>query len=257
MKITMLGCGSSAGVPFIACDCPVCTSKDPKNQRMRVSLLIEANGKSILIDSSPDLRHQALAFNIRRIDAVVYTHDHADHVNGIDDLRSFNYLSKEAIPVFGDEKTLKSIESRFPYAFLEKPDNLWYRPCLVPHPFEDKAVGNFSVMGVDFSYFELGHGKVKSFGYRIGNFVYSTDCDVIPEAAFEVISGVDTWIVDCLRYSPSYSHADLNMTLGWVKRAKPRRAILTHMNHDFDYDTLKAELPAGVEPGYDGLVIEL
>lgn len=257
MKITLLGCGSSAGVPFIGCDCQVCAGRHPKNNRTRASIFVEAKGKNILIDSSPDLRQQALRHNIRRVDAVLYTHDHADHINGIDELRSFNYLANEVIPVFGDRETLDSIKSRFPYAFMEKPDAIWYRPCLASNPFVGKAVGKISPLGVDFSYFQLGHGSVKSYGYRIGNIAYFTDCDVIPDEAFEAISGIDTWIVDCLRYTPSYSHSELKRTLGWIERVKPRRAILTHMGHEFDYEKLKAELPPGIEPGYDGLVIEM
>lgn len=257
LKITMLGCGSSAGVPFIGCNCAVCTSDDPKNKRTRVSLMVETGGKYLLIDSSPDLRQQALRAKLDRVDAVIYTHDHADHANGLDELRSFNYLQQGAIPIYGDAHTLKMIKQRFDYAFLPKPENLWYRPCLIPHATVDKAVGSFDLMGQEIRYYELGHGKAKTYGYRIGNFAYSTDCDYIPEASFAALEGLDVWIVDCLRYTTSYSHAHLEMTLGWIERVKPKRAILTHMSHDFDYHTLKASLPDGVEPGYDGMVIQL
>ncbi len=257
MKVTMLGCGSSAGVPFIACNCPVCTSKNPKNTRTRVSILIESEGKNILIDTSPDLRQQALREGIARIDAVLYTHEHADHVMGIDELRSFNHLSGGAIPVYADETTLKSLQTRFAYAFMEKPENLWYRPCLTPHPFVEKPVGNISLFGQEITTITFGHGKIKTIGYRLGKFAYSTDCDAISDEAFAALEGIDTWIVDCLRYTPSYSHAHLDLTLSWIERLKPRRAILTHMNHELDYDRLKAELPNGVEAGYDGLTFEL
>jgi len=257
MRITMLGCGSSAGSPLIGCSCAVCTSNNPRNNRTRVSLLIENNGKNLLVDSSPDLRQQALREKITRIDAVLYTHDHADHTNGIDELRSFNYLAGDAIPVYGDGDTLKTIEKRFNYAFLPKPDNLWYRPCLVPHAVVDKGVGSFPLFGEEIRYFELGHSKSKTYGYRIGNFAYCTDCDAIPDESFEALEGIEVWIVDCLRMEPSYSHAHLDLTLSWIARAKPKRAILTHMSHDLDYETLKASLPEGVEPGYDGLQFEL
>jgi phosphoribosyl 1,2-cyclic phosphate phosphodiesterase len=257
MKVTLLGCGSSAGVPLIGCDCGVCTSNDPKDTRTRVSVLVEAEGKNILIDTSPDLRQQALRQNIRRIDAVIYTHNHADHTNGLDELRTFNYLSKEAIAIYGDEHTMQSLKSRFGYAFQEKPENIWYRPCVVPHVSVDRPVGSFSAAGVDIRYYGLGHGRSKTVGYRIGDFAYSTDCDSIPQESFEALEGLDTWIVDCLRYEPSYSHAHLELTLSWIERVKPRRAILTHMNHEMGYHTLKASLPDGVEPGYDGLIFEL
>lgn len=257
MKVTILGCGSSAGVPLIGCDCGICTGGNPKNNRTRVSVLVETGGKNILIDSSPDLRQQALREKINRIDVVLYTHNHADHTNGLDELRTFNYLSGESIPVYGDSHTLKSLEKRFHYAFLEKPDNAWYRPSLVPNVVVDKPVGSFSAAGVEIGYYELGHGKSKTYGYRIGNFAYSTDCDHISDEAFEALKGLDVWIVDCLRYEPSYSHAHLDLTLSWIARARPKRAILTHMNHEMDYQTLKASLPDGIEPGYDGLKLEL
>lgn len=257
VKVTVLGCGSSAGVPMIACKCPQCLSVDPKNKRTRVSLLIEVNGKNILIDSSPDLRQQSLRHGIDHIDAVIYTHDHADHTNGLDELRSFNHLRQDVIPIYGDAHTIEVLQKRFHYAFLPKPENLWYRPCLVPNPIVDKAVGSFTLFDTEIQYFELGHGKAKTYGYRIGNFAYSTDCDHIPETSYAALEGLDAWIVDCLRYTPSYSHAHLDMTLGWIERVKPKRAILTHMSHDFDYHILKASLPAGIEPGYDGLELQL
>lgn len=209
----MLGCGSSAGVPFIGCECTVCTSSDLKNKRTRVSLLAEIGKKNLLIDSSPDLRQQVLRENIRRIDGVLYTHDHADHTGGLDELRSFNHLSGDVIQVYGDAETLGSIQQRFGYAFLPKPENLWYRPCLHANVVVDKDVGSFSLFGKEIHYFQLGHGKAKTYGYRIDNFAYSTDCDAISDAAFAQLEGLDVWIVDCLRHAPSYSHAHLEMTL--------------------------------------------
>jgi phosphoribosyl 1,2-cyclic phosphate phosphodiesterase len=257
MIITVLGCGSSAGVPLIGCDCEVCTGKDPKNNRTRVSVLVEVGEKNLLIDSSPDLRQQALRENITRVDAVLYTHDHADHTNGLDELRSFNYLSQGIIPIFGDERTIELLKKRFHYAFLPKPDNLWYRPCLEPHVFVDKPVGDFLLSGQEITYIQLGHGKSKTYGYRIGNFAYCTDCDSLSDEAFSALEGLDLWIVDCLRKTPSHSHAHLDLTLSWIDRAKPKRAVLTHMAHDLDYHSLKASLPEAVEPGYDGLQITL
>lgn len=257
MKVTILGCGSSAGSPIIGCQCSQCTSQDPKNHRTRVSLLVEVHGKNILIDSSPDLRQQALREGITRIDAVLYTHDHADHTNGLDELRSFNYLAKDVIPIYGDPHTLQTLKERFGYAFQPKPENLWYRPCLVPHAFVDKPVGDFLLFGIKISYYELGHGKSKTYGYRIGNFAYSTDCDAIPGHSFAALSDLDLWIVDCLRYEPSYSHAHLDLTMSWINHVRPSQAILTHMSHDLDYQTLKASLPDRTKPGYDGLSFEL
>ena len=255
MKVTILGCGASGGVPLIGCDCATCTSTNPKNKRTRVSILIETNGINLLIDSSPDLRQQALRHNIRRIDAVLYTHDHADHTSGLDDLRAFNYLSDEMLPIYGNVATLESIKQRFSYAFLPKP-SFWFRPGLIAHPLADKPLQEFEVSGVRVMAFEQLHGKGKTLGYRIGNIAYSTDTDVLPEAAFAALQGVDIWIVDCLRYTKSPSHSNLENTLQWIAKIKPRLAVLTHMGHELEYDYLSKELPGGVVPGYDGMVLE-
>ncbi|MDE3059576.1 MAG: MBL fold metallo-hydrolase [Pseudomonadota bacterium] len=257
MRITILGCGSSGGVPLIGCQCSVCVSDNPKNRRSRVSVLVEAEDINLLIDSSPDLRQQALRHDIRRIDAVLYTHDHADHTGGLDDLRSFNYLSNDAIPVYSNDDTIQRIQKRFAYAFLPRPDGtIWYRPCLTPHVIPD---GNqhFTVSGIPVTAFEQRHAKTKTLGYRIGNFSYSTDVNVLPEEAFDALQGTEVWVVDCLRYTKSLSHSDLENTLAWIGRVRPKLAVLTHMAHEFDYDVLSKELPPGVVPGYDGMVIDL
>lgn len=257
MRVTMLGCGSSIGVPVIGCDCQVCTSTNPKNKRTRVSIFIEINGVNLLIDTSPDLRQQALRHNIRKIDAVLYTHDHADHTNGLDDLRSFNMITGEAIQVYGDAATLELIKQRFPYAFLPMAEKIWYRPYIIANELPVAPIHNFEISGISITLFEQLHGKVKTLGYRIGNFAYSTDTDGLDESAFAALQGVDVWIVDCLRYTKSYTHSHLERTLGWIDRVKPRLSILTHMAHEFDYDTLASELPKKIVPGYDGLVIEI
>jgi len=257
MKIVVLGCGSSGGVPLIGCQCPVCQSSDPKNNRTRVSLFIEINGVNLLIDTSPDLREQALRHDIRQVDAVLYTHDHADHTHGIDELRSFNYLNKDSLPVYGSDKTLSGIEKRFPYAFGPKPETVWYRPSLISHRIPGENVHDFTIKNIPIIMFKQNHGGGESSGYRIGDFAYSTDTDYLPETAFAALEGVDTWIVDCLRYQHSPSHSTLQNTLKWIQRVRPRQAILTHMAHDFDYQTLLNELPAGIVPAFDGMIIEL
>lgn len=257
MKVTILGCGSSTGIPMISCKCPVCTSENPKNKRSRVSLFIEIKGKNLLIDSSPDLRHQALREGVSRVDAVLYTHDHADHTHGIDDLRSFNYLSGDAIPIYCDQPTYDSLHTRFGYIFQKNKPEVWYRPMLTANVLPTAPIHRFEVFGIPITCFEQNHGKVKTLGYRIGDFAYSTDTDGLPETAFEALAGVKTWVVDCLSYKKSMTHATLETTLGWVSQVKPELAILTHMAHDMDYDTLLAELPKGVVPGYDGMVINI
>jgi phosphoribosyl 1,2-cyclic phosphate phosphodiesterase len=257
MKVTILGCGASTGVPLIGCECSVCTSDNPKNNRLRVSVLIEINGINLLIDTSPDLRQQALNNHIRRVDAVLYTHDHADHTQGLDDLRAFNHLSNKVIPIYSRQRTIASLQQRFSYAFLPKPENIWLRPCVEPVILPETATHDFTVAGIPVTMFTQNHGKTTSLGYRIGDFAYSTDTNGLPDSALEALHGVKVWIVDCLRYSESFSHSHLELTLGWIRQVKPELAILTHMAHEFDYDILSAELPSGVVPGYDGMVLDM
>lgn len=255
-KVTILGCGHSLGIPVIGCDCAVCTSKNPKNMRSRVSVLIEINGLNIVVDTSPDFRQQMLLTNIRKIDAVLYTHDHADHIHGIDDLRQFNVLQEGAVQVYSNEEIINSIKNRFSYAFLPKPlHGSMFRPSIEANTFPNVPTHEFMVGDVKITAFEQGHGKSTTLGYRIGNFAYSTDVDKLSEVALNTLEGVEYWVVDCLRYAPSYSHSNVENTLEWVKRVKPRQAILTHMAHELDYDKLSAELPEGVVAGYDGMII--
>ncbi len=258
MKITILGCGHSLGVPVIGCKCPVCTSDNPKNKRLRVSVLLEINGINIIIDTSPDFRQQMLLTNINKIDAVLYTHDHADHIHGIDDLRQFNALQDEVIQTYGNIEIMTAIKKRFAYAFNDKPNSgAMFRPAINANMLPEATLHEFTVKGINIIAFEQGHGKSTTQGYRIGNFAYSTDVDTLSDRAFATLAGVECWVVDCLRYTPSYSHSYLERTLEWAKRVKAKQTILTHMAHEFDYDTLSAELPTGVFAGYDGMVIEI
>jgi phosphoribosyl 1,2-cyclic phosphate phosphodiesterase len=260
MKITILGCGHSLGVPVIGCSCAVCTSNNPKNKRLRVSILIEINGINIVVDTSPDFRQQMLLTNINKIDAVLYTHDHADHTHGLDDLRQFNILQGDVIPIYSNAEIIKSLQKRFAYSFLPKPlENAMFRPSLVANILPDVPIYEF-ILGagsIKVTAFEQQHGKTSTIGYRIGDFAYSTDVNILPDSAFEALAGVKCWVVDCLRYTPSYSHSHLENTLKWIERVKPQQAILTHMAHEFDYDILSSELSAGIVAGYDGMVLEL
>lgn len=257
-KITVLGCGSSSGVPMIGCTCAVCTSDNPKNKRTRVSVHLSFDdGTSILIDTSPDMRAQCLKHGLSKVDGIIYTHAHADHLYGIDDTRSFNFTANAPVNIYGEEATLRHIADKFEYVFLPpKPANFpgdvgWYRPCLTPNTIKTDEV--FKIKNVDILPFEQQHGGGKSLGLRFGNFAYSTDVNGLSDDAIAALEGVDTWLVDCLRYELAPTHAHLDMTLGWIKRIKPKRAFLTHMSHGFDYDTLMRELPVGVFPAYDGL----
>lgn len=255
LRVTVLGCGGSAGVPLIGCDCAVCTSNNPKNRRTRVSVLVEAGGKSILIDTSPDLREQALRHGIRSVDAILYTHEHADHTHGIDDVRSFNYHRDDTIPAYGDCETMALLRQRFPYVFLPKPENIWYRPSLTPHALAEPLQA-FEAAGMPVLPMEQKHGRFRTIGYRIGDFAYSTDCDFLPEETFAALKGVRVWLVDCLRHTPSYSHSYTERTLEWVERVKPELAVLTHMAHDLEYDNLLNSLPQGIIPACDGMILE-
>jgi phosphoribosyl 1,2-cyclic phosphate phosphodiesterase len=254
MKVTMLGCGASTGVPAIGPDWGRCDPNDPRNRRRRVSVLVEARETVILIDTSPDLREQLLAAGAARIDAVVVTHAHADHLHGIDDLRAVNRLMKKAIPLYAEARTLAEISRRFGYVLAQRDaGDGFYKPSMVPH----QIAGPFEVNDVPVIPFTQDHGFGATLGVRIGGFAYSTDVTELDEAAFAALAGVEVWIVDCLRREPHPTHSHLAKTLAWIGRVAPRRAILTHMDQSLDYRELSAELPAGVEPGQDGLVIEL
>jgi phosphoribosyl 1,2-cyclic phosphate phosphodiesterase len=254
MKVTMLGCGPSTGVPAIGPDWGACDPDDPRNRRRRASLLIECRGKTVLIDTSPDMREQLLDVGIARLDAVIMTHAHADHLHGIDDLRSINRLMQRAIPLYADAATLAEIELRFGYAL--KPiaaGEMFYKPTVTPHVID----GPFVAAGLPVVPFVQDHGYSLTLGLRVGTLGYSTDVTELDDAAFAALAGVELWIVDCLRYEPHPTHSHLAKTLSWIEHLKPRRAILTHMDRPLDYRELAAKLPPEVEPGRDGLVIEL
>lgn len=254
MKVTVLGCGASTGVPAIGPNWGACDPADPRNRRRRASLLVEVGRVAILLDMSPDLREQLIDARVRRLDAVVMTHAHADHLHGIDDIRQLNRLMGAAIPLWADPETLAEIGRRFGYA-LQRPaePGRFYQPTLEPN----EIAGPFSIAGVPVVPFAQDHGFGTTLGLRIGRFAYSTDVTELDEAAFAALAGLELWIVDCMRRAPHPTHSDLAKTLGWIRRVGPRRAVLTHMDQTLDYRTLSAELPAGVEPGRDGLVIEL
>ncbi len=250
MKLTILGCGTSGGVPKIPEYWGACNPSNPKNRRRRASVLVEEGDTKLVIDTTPDFREQMLMAGLKSLDGVFYTHDHADHVHGIDDLRGFFHTSREKIPVYGDEETISIIKQRFDYIFKSKDG---YPAMCNAHILNGaKKVGDIRMIP-----FEQGHGNSISLGYRFGDMAYSTDLNRLPETAIEVLKGVKVWVVDALRYDPHPTHSHLEQTLEWIDIVKPERAILTHMTWDMDYDTLKAQLPKGVEPAYDGMVIDL
>jgi phosphoribosyl 1,2-cyclic phosphate phosphodiesterase len=254
MKVTVLGCGPSWGVPAIGPDWGRCDPAEPRNRRRRCSLLVESRGGALLIDTSPDLREQLLDADTARLDAVLLTHAHADHLHGIDDLRIVNKLIGRPIPFYASAGSLAEVEQRFGYALMPAvPGRPLYRPALTAQEID----GPFRAAGMPVVPFAQSHGYSTTLGFRIGQLAYSTDVAELDDNAFAALAGVELWIVDCLRREPHPTHGHLKKTLAWIERVRPRRAVLTHMDQSLDYRELGAELPPGVEPGYDGLTIEV
>lgn len=253
--ITILGCGASGGVPLIGCQCAVCTSPNPKNKRTRSSILVEKGGTTLMVDSSPDLRQQALREGLSTVDAILYTHDHADHIHGIDDARSFNFHRKGSLPIYGTDDTMDGIVRRFDYAFGAPagPDGVWFKPSLEPQIIQE--YDEFTVGIIHIQSFLQHHGKGKSTGYRFGNIAYSPDVHNFPDESLQLLEKLDVWLVDCLRYQEAPTHAHLEKTLGWIERCKPKLSILIHMAHELDYDALLEVLPPNVVPAFDGMKI--
>ena len=254
MKILFLGTGTSIGVPAIGCTCPVCRSSHPKNKRRRSSLHVEAGGRFIQIDTPPDFRDQALAYGLLRVDAVLITHAHADHLFGFDDLRRFNTLQESVIPVYGSAATMDEMRRIFAYAFAPAPPGL-YRPQVTLHAVE----GPFALGGVRVTPVPVWHGGIATFGYRLdagGRSVgYVPDCRSMTDEAAASFAGVDVMILDALRHAPHFSHSHLAASLDLLARIGAARSFLTHMCHDIDHETVQARLPAGVALAWDGLAV--
>lgn len=254
MKVTILGCGAAGGVPMISIGWGRCNPDNPRNRRRRPSILVEEEGTTILVDTSPDLRDQLLDAGVRHLDAVLYTHAHADHVHGIDDLREVNRAMGRPIDLFADAGTLADIEARFAYVFtaLGPGAKSIYKPLLDRHVVD----GPFAVGGLQVTPFDQDHGYSRSTGYRFGaGMAYSTDVLDLPEDSFDLLGGLDLWIVGCLVDTPHETHAHIDKVLGWVSRVKPKLTVITHMSPRLDYDYLTRNLPPGVIPAYDGMTL--
>lgn len=267
IKVRILGCGSSGGVPRLGEGGPnwgACDPENPKNRRGRCSILVSRKGSGgetrVLVDTSPDLREQLLAARVGRLDGVLITHDHADQTHGMDDLRVLVLQQQgKKLDMWSDAFALDSLARKFRYIF-ETPPNRDYPPIVtahvLPEPFAPFTVdGPGGVLPV--LAFGQGHGRIRSLGFRFGAIAYSPDVDALDEVAFAALQGVEVWIVDALRLTPHPSHAHLARTLAWIARVKPRRAVLTNMHVDMDYETLRRELPPGVEPAYDGMTLSV
>ena len=249
-KVTILGCGSSGGVPRIGNDWGDCDPDNQKNRRTRASIFVEQGTTKLLVDTSPDLRNQLLDNDFSNFDAVLYTHGHADHSHGIDDVLTLFRFHGRRYPAYASAETFETLKTRFSYAFESESE--WYEPFFEAH----EAAEPFSVGDIDVVPFAQNHGGLTSTGYRFGSVAYSTDLIGLDDAAFEILDGVDIWIVQALRDEPHPLHAHTAMALEWIDRVRPKRAILTHMTAFLDYNELSDRLPAGVEPAYDGMVIE-
>ena len=258
--ITILGCGSSGGVPRLGFGWGSCDPQELKNRRRRCSILIERvidNKKTTaIIDTSPDLREQLLSTNTTRLDAVLFTHDHADHVHGIDDVRPYALLQRQRLPVYMDKVTAKGIKKRFSYVF-ETVEGSDYPPIVEEFPIEIGREIEITGEGgsINFLPFLLQHGPVPALGFRINNVAYTPDVNAIPEHSLQVLRNLDVWIVDALRIPPHPTHFCLDETLHWIEQLKPNRAVLTNMHTDMDYATLCKQLPDHIRPAYDGMKI--
>lgn len=259
---TILGCGSSGGVPRVGQGWGACNPDNPKNRRRRCSLLVERDGAegrtTVLIDTSPDLRQQLLDANVGALDAVLYSHDHADHTHGIDDLRPLALVQRQRIDVYADEPTSRLLHERFGYCF-ETPLGSDYPPILQEHRMREGREVTISGKGGDIVAlpFPMQHGTSQALGFRIGEVAYSCDVNDLPAASLPAVEGLDLWIVDALRYRPHPSHFCVEETLAWIARMKPKRAVLTNLHTDLDYDELRSRLPDNVEPAYDGMKITI
>jgi phosphoribosyl 1,2-cyclic phosphate phosphodiesterase len=255
VEVLFLGTGTSMGVPMIGCTCPVCLSDDPRDNRSRPSILIRLeSGATILVDTSSDLRAQALRHKLTRLDAVLYTHSHADHILGLDELRRFNTLQKATIPLFGDERTLDDLRRIFSYAFRPpREPGHEYVPQLAPFVLD----GPISVAGVEVRPVPVRHGARTIHGYRFGSFAYLTDCNHIPDDSWPLLEGLDVLVLDALRLRPHASHFSLDQAVETATRIGARRTLFTHMAHDLGHAETCARLPEGMALAHDGLCVRL
>ncbi|HET9533540.1 MAG TPA: MBL fold metallo-hydrolase [Blastocatellia bacterium] len=250
MKATFLGTGTSVGVPAVGCECDTCLSNDPRDKRLRASLLVEHDDRFVIIDTSTDFRQQALRAGLKRLDAILFTHSHADHCFGLDDTRPIMFR-EGPISCFASEITWQGLRRIFAYVF--EPSSYPGVPRIVPHRIE----GGFNLLGLDVEPLTVIHGRLPVTAFRIGSFAYVTDCNIIPDDTCSRLMGLDLLVIDALRFKSHPTHMSLDQALGYIRRLKPRRALLTHISHDIKHAETSEHLPEGVEIAYDGLTVEL
>lgn len=253
LQVTFLGTGTSQGVPMIACNCEVCSSSNPKDKRLRSSILIESEDTSVVVDTGPDFRYQMLREKVKKLSAVVFTHEHKDHVAGLDDIRGFNYVQKSSMQIFATERVQKALKREFYYAFeTEKyPGVPQLELCTIDET-------NFNVNGLEFQPIQLMHYKMPVFGYRVGSFAYITDANYISQEEMDKLTGLDVLVINALRPSSHISHFSLEEALAIIDHLKPQKAYLTHISHQMPmYEKLVNQLPENVFPSYDGLKLKI
>ena len=252
MQITFLGTGTSHGVPVIACDCEVCQSDNPKNKRMRTSIHIKSKEYNVLIDTPPEMRLELINNNIKRVDSVLMTHSHADHIMGFDDIRALNWFQQKEMPVYADKKTLKNIKRVFPYIFSEENPGGGVPQVILKEIKKELIFKDLKVKAVP-----IYHGDNKILGYRINNFAYLTDCSKVPEHSFELLNGVEYAAVDALRFEKHPTHMSVDEAVQLINDLNLKHGYLTHISHRLDHDKLNEYLPEHVSPAYDGLSIDI
>ena len=258
MRFTILGCGSSGGVPRLGGHWGDCDPDNPRNRRRRCSMLVErvdgGNITRVLIDTSPDLRGQLLDAGVGELDGVIWTHSHADHVHGLDDLRMIVFNMRARLPVWADGDTQNALLSRFGYAFIQ-PDDSPYPPILNMHTIKGDVTIEGAGGAITFEPFKVNHGSIDALGFRIGGLAYLPDVAQMTEEAWAAVEGLDCWVLDTLRRTPHPTHSHLEQSLEWIARAAPKQAVMTNMHIDLDYETLERETPDHITPAFDGMVL--
>ncbi len=253
LKVTFLGTGTSIGVPVITCDCPVCQSSDPHDKRMRTSVMLEVNGFTFVIDCGPDFRIQMLRENVNNLDAVIFTHEHRDHIAGLDDIRAFNYVLNKKIDIYGTRQVMEAIQTEFPYIFSES--RYFGAPQLTIHPIDEKP---FTVRNVEFIPIKVLHEKLPVTGFRVGDFTYITDASFIPEKELEKIKGSKVIVLNALRNSRHVSHFSVGEAVDILTKLNPEAAYLTHLSHFVGlHDEVNSKLPDFIRLAYDGLTLSI